>query len=206
MTKRTRSPAAEAKREAIKTAAKRLFGTKGYVATSMRQIASAVSMEGGSLYYHFASKEELLSVLLSEGNESLIRAAKDCVAREQDDSITVLRNIMIAHMRILVEDRTRFMIATTDLNRLKSDRRKKIVAQRSEYERIIQNTIERGIKAGVFRRCNVKIASYAIIAVMNSVAFWFNPRGVLSLEDIAHEQAALLLEGLVKAEAYSLAQ
>jgi len=197
MTKRNRSPAADAKREAIKTAAKRLFSTSGYVATTMRQIASAVSMESGSLYYHFDSKEELLSVLLSEGNESLIQGAKECLADKPDDPVAALREIVNTHMRIVVEDRTRFMIATNDLNRLKSDRRKKIVAQRRSYEQIIENTIEQGIQAGLFVPCDVKIISYAIIAVANGIAFWFNPREALSLDEIARAQIALVLDGLV---------
>ncbi|MBN9004069.1 MAG: TetR family transcriptional regulator [Rhizobiales bacterium] len=206
MTKRNRSPAADVKREAIKTAAKQLFSTNGYVATTMRQIASAVSMESGSLYYHFSSKEELLSVLLSEGNESLTEGAKECLARNPDDPVMALREIIITHMRIVVEDRTRFIIATTDLNRLKSDRRKKIVAQRRNYEQIIENTIEQGIQAGLFRPCDVKVISYAIIAVANGVAFWFNPREELPLDEIARAQIALVLDGLVVPEARSQGQ
>lgn len=203
MAKRSPSPAAEIKREEIKNAAKNMFGTKGYVATSMRGIASAVKMEDGSLYYHFKSKEELLAVLLSEGNEMLIAAANECIARQPNDPTAALREIITSHMRILVKDRTRFMIALADLSRLNKERRKRIVDQRTAYERVIQKIIERGVEAGTFNKCNVKVVSYAIIAIMNSVAFWFNPQGPLSIEDVSREQIALVMDGIVKNKARS---
>ena len=201
MAKRKGTHAAEVKREAIMDAAKRLFGTYGYVATTMRQIASEVSMEGGSLYYHFKSKEELLSVLLSDGNESLIRAAEECLARHPDDPVAALRDIMTAHMQILIGDRVRFIIATTDLNRLSAEQRKRIIAQRRAYEKVIQDTIVRGVDAGAFRPCNVKVVSYAILSLMNGVGFWFKPDGPLTLEEVSRQQGDLLLCGLAAVNA-----
>ena len=46
--------------------AARLFRTKGFEATSVRDIARAVGMLPGSLYCHFATKEELLAAVYLE--------------------------------------------------------------------------------------------------------------------------------------------
>ncbi len=43
------------------------FLHQGYPATSLRHIANAVGMKAGSIYYHFASKEELLTEILIRG-------------------------------------------------------------------------------------------------------------------------------------------
>lgn len=50
---------AEARRLNVLAAASDLFATKGFEATSMRDIAAAVGLMSGSLCYHFASKEDL---------------------------------------------------------------------------------------------------------------------------------------------------
>jgi AcrR family transcriptional regulator len=53
-------------REEILDAAAELFTSRGYAATSTRMIAEAVGIRQASLYYHVASKEELLEELLAE--------------------------------------------------------------------------------------------------------------------------------------------
>jgi hypothetical protein len=42
----------------------------------------------------------------------------------------------------------------------------------------------------------VKVVSYGLIALLNGVASWFDPRGPLSIERIADEYTDVLLEGL----------
>ena len=50
----------------ILDAARSLFAERGYRATSMRQIAARVGITDPGLYYHFASKREILTALLDE--------------------------------------------------------------------------------------------------------------------------------------------
>lgn len=49
--------------EAVLDAAAMLFATRGYKSTTMRDIATEAGMQPGSLYYHFASKQELLQAI-----------------------------------------------------------------------------------------------------------------------------------------------
>ena len=51
------------KQQELIAAAARLFKANGYRATTLEDIASAVGMLKGSLYYYIRSKEELLQVL-----------------------------------------------------------------------------------------------------------------------------------------------
>lgn len=47
-------------RERLLGQAQRLFGERGYAATSLEQIAEAASVTKGAIYGHFSSKEDLL--------------------------------------------------------------------------------------------------------------------------------------------------
>lgn len=53
-------------RERILNIAEHLFASKGYHATSVREIVNAASVTSPMLYYYFGSKEELLVTLLEE--------------------------------------------------------------------------------------------------------------------------------------------
>jgi AcrR family transcriptional regulator len=65
----------------ILDAAAGLFCEKGFHPTSMRDIAHAVSMLPGSLYYHFASKEDVLVAVYEEGVRMISAAVSEAVAR-----------------------------------------------------------------------------------------------------------------------------
>jgi AcrR family transcriptional regulator len=61
-----RSQHAEATRRAVLAAARSLFGKKGYVQTSVDEIADAARVTKGAVYHHFAGKEALFRAVLAE--------------------------------------------------------------------------------------------------------------------------------------------
>ena len=58
---------------------------RGYDATSLRQLADEVGMKAGSLYYHFSSKEQLLTAILERGIE-VMNDAFDTAERTHADA------------------------------------------------------------------------------------------------------------------------
>lgn len=69
---------------AVLDSAARLFAGKGYAASSMRDIAEACDMLPGSLYYHFAAKENLLVAVYEAGVRQLIDAVRAATANERE--------------------------------------------------------------------------------------------------------------------------
>jgi TetR/AcrR family transcriptional regulator, cholesterol catabolism regulator len=67
---------AEASRQQILDTAARLLRVRGYTDMTLRDVAASVGMKAGSLYYHFASKEELAGEVMRIG----IVVVEDAVA------------------------------------------------------------------------------------------------------------------------------
>ena len=65
MTGSTRRTGAQTKAEAQRVALA-LFSAQGYEATSMRQIADELGINKASLYYHFTSKEEIVTATMAD--------------------------------------------------------------------------------------------------------------------------------------------
>ncbi len=59
-------------RDTILAAAARQFCEKGYARTTLKEIAASAGMEASSLYYHFASKEDLLDDVFDIGCRQVI--------------------------------------------------------------------------------------------------------------------------------------
>jgi AcrR family transcriptional regulator len=60
----TRTAGGEATRQKLIEASYRLFTARGYHATSMRDIASEAGITAGSIYNHFADKEQIVKEVL----------------------------------------------------------------------------------------------------------------------------------------------
>ncbi len=51
--------------------AKEMFSERGYVETSMRDLAFQLDMKAASLYSHFKSKEDILNIICNETHDSM---------------------------------------------------------------------------------------------------------------------------------------
>jgi AcrR family transcriptional regulator len=101
------------RRAQLLDAAARLFRERGYHATSMRDIAKAVGMLSGSIYYHFDSKEEMLLAVYEEGKRRVADAV-DAAVNAETDPWRRLEAACAAHLGVLFGSRdfTQVMIQT----------------------------------------------------------------------------------------------
>ncbi|HEY1851451.1 MAG TPA: TetR/AcrR family transcriptional regulator [Candidatus Binataceae bacterium] len=109
----SRTPRQDNRRVQLMDAAARLFRERGFHATSMRDIAKAVGMLSGSIYYHFQSKEEMLVAVYDEGKRRVAEAVDAAVAAETDPWRR-LEAACAAHLGALIRNRdfTQVMIQT----------------------------------------------------------------------------------------------
>lgn len=88
-------------REAILAAAAELAANRGILATSMDDIALCAGVAKGSLYYNFASKNELFGALFAKVQDDLVPALKESVEACDDgrDSLRVLITELLVRLQ-----------------------------------------------------------------------------------------------------------
>ena len=180
---------------AIRAAALRFFRRKGYLATSMQDIADAVGLYKGSLYYYVSSKEELL-VQLFEGRAEQVLGeietaastpgtAKDRVrAMVRAYVLGVLRNLDPVHVYLL-EERSLPAPALQQVHRQQQ-------AMRSHFQRAIVE----GMRQGDFAKGDPTLAVLALLGMCTWVHRWYRPRGRLAEDAIADDFAVRALRML----------
>jgi AcrR family transcriptional regulator len=84
-------------------AAARLFCRQGYDGTTVRDIARAAGMLPGSLYCHFATKEDLLVAVYLRGVERICAAVEAAIQR-LDDPWDRLEAACVAHLEAILRD------------------------------------------------------------------------------------------------------
>ncbi|OKO79790.1 TetR family transcriptional regulator [Bradyrhizobium sp. NAS80.1] len=151
--------------------AARLFGSKGYENTSMRDIAAAVGILPGSLYHHFPSKEDLFIAVYSFAVSQSMDAVTAAVASRVEPWAR-LEAACIAHMQGLL-DKNRF--AAVLVSHLSVDSLpEQVVILRDGYEAVFKKLIaELQLPAGVDQR----IFRLGLLGSMNWAITWYRPGG-----------------------------
>ncbi|HLX40013.1 MAG TPA: TetR/AcrR family transcriptional regulator [Ktedonobacteraceae bacterium] len=189
-------PEGQSVRDAIRAAAVQLFSEYGYHAAPLRDIARIAGIQAASIYYHYVNKEALL-VEIMETYMQLLNTNLERILREQVQPLTSLHEAIANHIRLHTSYKSEFFIIDTEIRALEGENRHHILALRDHYEALLQGILRNGMEQGVFRLSDVKVSSYAIIAMCTEVATWFRPDGRLTVQQVIDMYSAMITQGLL---------
>ena len=148
---------AEKTRASILTSALALFVKKGYENTTFNDIAARLKMTKGAVYWHFASKSELLSALLGEAMGRFSEALSQRMEGRELTYPAIAEWLLEAAERIVADKRRSdfFMLMQTGLKWTDvklAEVARKLVAERScgPYQAVL-DSIEADIAASRVR-------------------------------------------------------
>ena len=185
-------------REKILLAAVQLFAEYGYHAAPLRDIARIAGIQAASIYYHYTSKQALL-IEIMETYMQRLNANLERILREQNEPQQRLRAAIANHIRLHTNYKSEFFIIDTEIRALEGENRTRIISLRDRYEYLLQELLRDGMERGVFRQSDVKVTSYAIIAMCTEVATWFRPNGRLSVQQVIDIYTQMITQGLLVA-------
>jgi TetR/AcrR family transcriptional regulator, cholesterol catabolism regulator len=188
---------AGARRREIDEVASELFHANGYAATSVRDIAKALDIQGASLYAHVASKEDVLWSIVERAAAAFEARADEATAETlAADPVERLAALVEAHVDVMIADPERASVFITEWRYLSPDRRAEIAGRRDAYERRFREVIGDGIAVEAFRGADVNLAATFILTALNGLAAWYRSDGRLSADRIADLYVDLSLRSL----------
>ncbi len=185
----------ETRRQQIEEAASALFRERGYPATSVRDIAQALNLQGGSLYAHVASKEDVLWSIVERAADQF-DAAVGPIAESGIPAPARLRAMVRAHVGVITGDLGNAASFLHEWRFLSPERRAAMNARRDRYERRFRRVIREGVTAGDFAPLDPRMTSMAVLSALNGIATWYRPAGDRRADDIAADYADLFLRSL----------
>lgn len=173
-----------------------LFAERGYNGTSLQDIAESMGMTRPAIYHYFENKDALLVALVdgvTEGREELLRSIR------RNSELTPeakLRQAMHEMALQVAEYSARFRLLILS----NSDLPKHIAAQNDRARRDVTEhlvaIISEGIAAGTIYDVDARLASYAILGMCNSIAWWLKPNGEITPKAVADLVTELTLRSL----------
>lgn len=175
--------------------ASRMFREHGYHGVGMRALADAAGLQAASLYHHFRSKEELLLHTIYVVDRDMVVEQMPLLDGPESHAARLVR-LVRAHITHIGANRDAWLVAGRELRALSPDRLEAVQSYRRDYQRRIARHLAEGVEAGEFDCPDPRLATLAILDLINGPNEWFDPRGRLTIEEIADRYAEMVVRQL----------
>lgn len=187
----------KARQNEIYATAAELFANKGYHATRIQDIANQLGMRKGSLYYYFATKEELLA-RVTEGRIEEMLAAMEAIIATNHTPTQKLTLAIDEHLRLYKKHANIFAIFTQEnLAEISVETAKVVRTVSKKYQSLWKAILQEGIERGEFQEgLDLEITMQAILGMCNHTLIWYKSEGRLEIREIARLFAQLIISGI----------
>ncbi|HEY0101113.1 MAG TPA: TetR/AcrR family transcriptional regulator [Pyrinomonadaceae bacterium] len=189
-------------REAILDVTDQLLARYGYRKMTMDDIAQEVGIGKGTIYLHFASKEE---VTLSHVDRIVERLKERlwAIARTDADVAIRLRLMLVARVLFRFDSVQHY---TQSLNDLLAALRPKLLARRARYfeeeARVFAEVLEEGAQAGIFNVEDTLTTAFTLLHATNALLPYSLSTTELGereeIKEKSEQIADLILSGLLR--------
>ena len=155
-------------------------------------------MKAGSLYYHFASKDEIIGEVLRIGVERVsLEVRRAVMALPADaDARTLMHTAVRAHLSALLELHDYTSANVRIFGQVPASVRDRQIAARDAYERFWSGLLKRCARAdGWNPRRNLRLTRLFVLGALNGSLEWFNASRS-TVERLTRELTELVLDGL----------
>jgi AcrR family transcriptional regulator len=186
-------PNARTRINILKSAAK-AFRKLGYHGATVEQIAAALHMKKGNLYYYFKNKEAILFACHQYSLDRLTQLLEDA-ERSGVPPDEKLRRLIVAFVHTIL-DELHGTALFLDLEALSTPHLRAVIVRRDQFDRGVRKIIEEGMSSGIFRAGDPKLLAFALFGAVNWIPRWYNPDGPASSQTIADLFADFFISGL----------
>ena len=181
------------RRGEILTAAMGVIVQKGFLETSMREIAEAAGVGKSTLYDYFPSKEEIMIAYVVDEVQRMTAQAQAIIAQEL--SVTEkFRRIWHNHLENMLANKQMYIKISFESQRLSLDSQQRIQVHRHAYQDMLGELVEEGIRRGEFRPVNPLLAIRSMFSLLTPMVYTSRPTG--SPEQMLEDALDIVYQGL----------
>jgi TetR/AcrR family transcriptional regulator, cholesterol catabolism regulator len=178
MSERTGRPVGRPRREDnrgrdVLAAAVELFASRGFDATSIRDIAAEARVQPASVYYHYPSKEALLVAIVDRAAAQVAEQIK--AAARSPEPWQRLEQACVAHLTALLQGEGALRVLATEIpSRRTGAVHHALVRTRNTYEDMFRELVAAlPVNAGVDR----SYLRLTLLGAINWTLIWYHPGG-----------------------------
>ncbi|RYY64109.1 MAG: TetR/AcrR family transcriptional regulator [Chitinophagaceae bacterium] len=185
------------KKDAIIQSAAALFRSKGFKASSMRELAEAIGVEAPSLYNHIGSKSELLEAICFKIAADFTLNL-EAIEQSKESSVHKIEQLIRFHIQIMLQEYDELYVANYEWKHLGEPALGSFLNQRKTYEKRMMQLIKEGIAKGELKAIHPNVAVLTILSAVRGIEFWQRHKSSISATELEENMVDHLLNGLTK--------
>jgi AcrR family transcriptional regulator len=167
----------------------------GYHGATLEEIAAALHMKKGNLYYYFRNKEDILFACHQYSVDRLL----DELAAVEGSELPPeqkLRRLIESFVHTILDD-LHGTALFLDIRALGPRHLRQAVARRDQFDQGVRRVIAQGVDWGAFDPgVDPKLVSFALLGAVNWIPRWYSPDGPAGSQEIARRFSDYLVAGL----------
>jgi AcrR family transcriptional regulator len=178
---------------AIGRAAAKLFDEKGYLETSLKDISIAAKISKGGIYHYFSNKHEILYFILDNYMDLLLGGIEEEL-KEIADSASKIQFIMFRHLKLYNRKVPEAKALLIEAHNLPPKYFRSIAEKEKKYAQILIDVLSDFFESSM-QINKLKAISFTLFGMFNSIMYWFNPKGPVTLEELSKIVYDIFLKG-----------
>ena len=181
------------KRERIIEEAVKLFYERGFIGTTLDDIATELGVTKPFIYTHFRSKVELLAALCTPTIEMSLAAVENA-AKSPGTPTQRLRRAIVDFTHVILSRQPNIAIYFREEKSLAPEALEEITRLRKQFDRQLSALLSEGVAAGEFALHDVNLTALAIGGMISWAYTWHRPEGRLDINALSERMAELTLQ------------
>jgi TetR/AcrR family transcriptional regulator, cholesterol catabolism regulator len=179
---------------AISKAGAELFATKGFVETSMHDVATAAKLSKGGIYHYFSCKTELLDFIINSFIDLVLDGLEEEIGKETNDADKI-KALIFRHVRLYPQNMYKAKVLISEAHNLPRKLRKKILVKEKEYYRVITEVLSSYLGASVDKD-HLTTITFSLLGMCNWIYRWYNPKAAISWEQLSQTIFDIFMSGI----------
>ena len=186
------------KLEFILRTAARIFAEKGYHSTTMRDISRETNVSLAGLYHYCKSKEELLFLIQDNCFGRVLERLQERL-RETAGPVEKLRLVIENHLSFFAANMAEMKVLSHEADSLAGEMHARVSGKKQQYTQLVRQILSEAQQAqtGDARKVDLTVATYALFGMMNWIYNWYDPRGLLSVNELVENVTRLFFNGFL---------
>lgn len=167
----------------IASAAAKLFSTKGYIETSMEDVAATAKLSKGGMYHYFNCKEDILFYILSSFMDSLLEGFKENIENIEDPDDKI-RYVILHHVEAYVAHMYSAKALLNEAYNLSSPKMLDIKSKEKHYFSTIAQVLSLYV-GNQLDEDKLKVVTFNLLGMCNWIYSWYSPKGAINYEQLS---------------------
>ena len=185
------------RRQDIFDAAALLMRRRGFVGTTIEEVAKHLALTKAALYYYVENKEELL-YQISIQTLGLAFERVSAIARSDAAPAKKMREVVDTFVRLVAERPEFFTVYFQEKGHLTREHLRTVTRTERRIVDAARKIYDEGVTGGTFRRLDPGVATFGLLGLCFWVYQWYRPAGRLTIDQVSAAFQELAAHGYTR--------